>query len=393
MPAIQAAATLAHLKVLDLTRARSGPTAARQFADWGADVIKIEPPDDNGEDMGHRNGADFQNLHRNKRSITINLKKPEGRALFYRMVSTADVVLENFRPDVKHRLGVDFETLRAHNKRLVYGSISGFGQDGPYAARPGVDQVIQGMGGHMSITGEPGRGPMRSGAALSDMFAGILCANAVLSALLEREQSGEGQWVQTSLLEAQIFMLDFQAVRWLVKHDKPGQDGNNHAQLTPMGVFMASDGYLNIAPLARMWKKFCEALGADAIASNPDYATRELRNKNRTALNAAIQHVVVQHDRKYWVDAFNAVGVPCGPVYSVDETFADPQVQHLGIAQSVEVPALGRTQLLGQPIHMSRAKHAIVAGTPGHGQHTDEILLDLGYAQSEIDELRAHAIV
>ncbi len=393
MPAIRAATTLGHLKVLDLTRARSGPTAARQFADWGADVIKIEPPDDTGEDMGHRAGADFQNLHRNKRSMTLDLKKPDGRSIFYRMVSAADVVLENFRPDVKHRLCVDYETLRAHNPRLVYGSISGFGQDGPYAARPGVDQVIQGMGGHMSITGEPGRGPMRSGAALSDMFAGILCANAVMSALLERERSGEGQWVQTSLLEAQIFMLDFQAVRWLVKRDKPGQDGNNHAQLTPMGVFMASDGYLNIAPLARMWKKFCEALGDAAIASNPEYATRELRNQNRPALNAAVQEVVARRDRKYWVDAFNSVGVPCGPVYSIDETFADPQVRHLGIAQSVDVPALGRTELLGQPIHMSRATHRIAAGTPEHGQHTDEILLEHGYVQNEIEAFHASAIV
>ncbi len=392
MPAVRAASALSDLLVLDLTRARAGPTTARQFADWGADVIKIEGPHDYGEDMGHRHGGDFQNLHRNKRSLTLDLKSDEGREIFFRMVRKADVVLENYRPDVKYRLGVDYEKVRAVNPRIVYGSISGFGQDGPYASRAGVDQVAQGMGGHMSITGEPGRGPMRSGAALSDMFAGLLCANAVFTALHEMRRSGEGQWVQTSLLEAQIFMLDFQAARWLVKHEVPGQDGNNHAQLTPMGVFRARDGHINLAPLARMWEKFCVALGDEAIARNPDYATREGRHVRRAELNPAIEAVIATKDRAYWVEAFNRVGIPCGPIYSVDQTFNDPQVKHLGIARPVDLPT-GPAELVGQPIHMSRDDSRIAARTPGHGEHTEEILAEFGYSADDIAGFRARGVI
>src|ERR1700681_15154 len=245
-PASQA---LARFKVLDLTRVRAGPTAARQLADWGADVIKIELPKglDESDMGGPRHGPDFQNLHRNKRSLTLNLKEKDGVEIFKKMVETADVVIENYRPDVKFRLGVDYESIRAINRRIVYGSISGFGEDGPYSERPGFDQIAQGMGGLMSITGLPGQGPVRVGIPIADLAAGLFCAMGILTALLERETSGKGQHIETSLLQAQIFMLDFQAARYLVKGEVAKQAGNNHPTSIPTGVFKTADGYINIA--------------------------------------------------------------------------------------------------------------------------------------------------
>ncbi len=393
MPAPRASTPLADLIVLDLTHARAGPTAARQFADWGANVIKIENPGNSGEGIGRRHGPDFQNLHRNKRGMTLNLKSPEGLAVFLRMAARADVVVENLRPDVKHRLKVDYESLRAVNKRIVYGSISGFGQDGPYAHRAGVDQIAQGMGGHMSVTGEPGQGPMRSGAAISDMFAGILCANAMLTALHERQRSGEGQWVQTSLLEAQIFLLDFQAARWTIAKEVAGQEGNHHPTLTPMGAFRAADGHINIAPVLHMWPAFCAALGAPQLERHPDYDSAGNRYKNRVALIAAIEAVTTTRPVAHWMAAFEAARIPCGPVYTLDETFADPQVRHLGIARDIDWPAVGKAQVIGQPIHMSRATSQIVAPTPEAGEHTDEILAEFGYGADDIAKLRERGAV
>lgn len=222
---------LARFRVLDLTRLRSGPTAVRQLGDWGAEIIKIETPEALGVSDGwgdSRLGPDFQNLHRNKKSLTLNLKDPEGLAIFKKMADTADVVIENFRPDVKFRLGIDYETLKQSNPRLVYASVSGFGQDGPYAKRPGYDQIVQGMGGLMAVTGLPGQGPVRAGIAVADSATGLYCALGILTALLEREESGLGQWVQTSLLESMIGMLDFQAARWLIGKEIPEQAGNDH---------------------------------------------------------------------------------------------------------------------------------------------------------------------
>ena len=393
MPAPRASTPLDDLIVLDLTRARAGPTAARQFADWGANVIKIEAPGDTGEELGRRHSADFQNLHRNKRSLSLNLKSPEGHDIFMRMTRKADLVIENLRPDVKHRLRVDYETLRAVNPRIIYGSISGFGQDGPYAHRAGVDQIAQGMAGHMSVTGEPGRGPMRSGAAISDMFAGILCSNAMLMALHERERSGQGQWVQTSLLEAQIFMLDFQAARWTVSKDVAGQEGNHHPTLTPMGAFRARDGYINIAPVASMWRAFCEALGAQALLANPDYADARLRHQERVRLIAEIEVITERQDVAHWITVFERARIPCGPVNTMDQTFADPQVRHLGIARDVDWPAIGQAQVIGQPIHMSRARSEIVGRTPEAGEHSEEVLAEFGFSAPEIAGFRARGIV
>src|SRR6202140_2589193 len=286
----RASQALERFTVLDLTRVRSGPTAVRQLADWGANVIKIETPArmDTGDPAGGpRHGPDFQNPPRNKPSITLNLKEKAGLAVLRRMVETADVVVENFRPNVKERLGIDYASLRKINPRIVYASISGFGQDGPYRERPGFDQIAQGMGGLMSITGLPGQGPVRVGIPIADLTAGLFCAMGILTALLERETSGKGQHIETSLLQAQIFMLDFQAARYLVKGEVAKQAGNNPPTSIPTGVFKTADGYINIASTGqKIWDRFCQAMEAHDLSQRPEYASGALRLKNRDALNA-----------------------------------------------------------------------------------------------------------
>jgi crotonobetainyl-CoA:carnitine CoA-transferase CaiB-like acyl-CoA transferase len=386
----RASQALARFTVLDLTRVRSGPTAVRQLADWGANVIKIETPPhlEIGEAPGGpRQGPDFQNLHRNKRSITLNLKDPKGADIFRRMVAKADVVVENFRPDVKDRLGIDYESLRKINKGIVYGSISGFGQTGPYRDRPGFDQIAQGMGGLMSITGLPGQGPVRVGIPVADLSAGLFLALGILVALLEREESGEGQWVQTSLLQAQIAMLDFQAARWLVKQEVPKQAGNNHPTSIPTGVFKTADGHINIASTGQViWERLCRAIDAAALLDNPDYKTAAARSKNRDALNADIDTYLKDRTSAEWIERLNAAGVPCGPIYSIDQMFADPQVEHVGMAQ----PVAGRNdfRLVGQAVSLSRTPSRLVAAPPELGQHTDEVLQEFGISQQEIAALR-----
>jgi formyl-CoA transferase len=397
MPFSRASQALERFTVLDLTRVRSGPTAVRQLADWGANVIKIETPAhmETGDPAGGpRHGPDFQNLHRNKRSMTLNLKEKAGLAVLRRMVETADVVVENFRPDVKERLGIDYATLRKINSRIVYASISGFGQDGPYRERPGFDQIAQGMGGLMSITGLPGQGPVRVGIPIADLTAGLFCALGIMVALLEREQSGEGQWIQTSLLQAQIFMLDFQAARWLIKHEIPGQAGNNHPTSIPTGVFKTTDGHINVACAGqKIWERFCQAVDAQWLAQCPDYATAAARLKHRDALNAEIDKILSSRSSADWVEALNEAGVPCGPIYSIDQVFSDPQVEHLGMAQSVAKPNGETLNVVGQPVVLSRTPSRIASAPPEIGEHTDEVLKEFGYGDGEIAALRqANAI-
>ena len=389
----RASQALSRFTVLDLTRVRSGPTCVRQLADWGANVIKIETPAhlEKGEGPGGpRHNADFQNLHRNKRGITLDLKSPQGLAAFKRLVEKADVAVENFRPDVKDRLGIAYEDLKKVNKRIVLASISGFGQDGPYAGRPGFDQIAQGMGGLMSITGEPGRGPMRVGIPVADLCAGLFAALGIQTALLEREVSGEGQWVNTSLLQAQIFMLDFQAARWLQMGEVAKQAGNNHPTSIPTGVFKTSDGHINIASTGQvMWERLCKAIGTPELIDHPDYKTGALRSKNRDAINAAIEAKTVARSSAEWIDLFEQAGVPSGPIYNIDQVFADEQVKHLGIAQDAK-KANGETQtFVGQPFALSRTPSRIVATPPEQGQHTDEVFREFGFADDEIAALHA----
>ena len=389
---------LEDLFVLDLTRARAGPTAARQLADWGADVVKIEEParGDVPEGItGERGSPDFQNLHRNKRSITLNLKEPDGRAVFMDLAARADVIVENYRPAVKHRLGIDYEAVRAINPRIVYGSISGFGQTGPYRDRPGVDQIAQGLGGLMSITGLPGQGPVRVGIPIADLTAGGFLAQGILLALLVRERTGEGQWVHTSLLEAQIAMLDFQAARWLIGNEVPPQAGNDHPTGIPTGVFPTSDGHINIAASGgELYKRLCHAIGSPELIDDPEFVSGGRRSRNRAKLNALIGEKTVHRTSAEWVALLNEAGVPCGPINTVDQTFADEQVQHLGIAIPMSSPVVGETRVVGQPVHLEAIPQPQVRRpTPRLGEHTGEVLGWLGYDEAKIGSLRERGVV
>jgi crotonobetainyl-CoA:carnitine CoA-transferase CaiB-like acyl-CoA transferase len=389
MPFPRASKALARFTVLDLTRVRAGPTCVRQLADWGANVIKIEaPPGVEAQMTGPREGPDFQNLHRNKRSLTLNLKTPEGLAAFKRMVRKVDVVVENFRPDVKKRLGIDYKTLARINPRLVYASISGFGQSGPYAVRPGFDQIAQGMGGLMSITGLPGQGPVRAGIPVADLSAGLLAATGILVALLEREKSGRGQAVETSLLQAQIFMLDFQAARFLVKGEVAPQAGNNHPTSIPTGVFKTRDGYINIAaPGQKMWERLCRATKADALLQKPAYRDEAARSQNRDALTADLETYLAERGSAEWVEALNRAGVPCGPIYAIDKMFADPQVEHLRMAQSVTRKDKSKMRLVGQAVSLSRTPSRLAVRPPELGEHTDAVLKEFGFSARDIAAL------
>ena len=392
-----ASPALAKLRILDLTRVRAGPTCCRIFADFGADVIKIEAPDgvDPNETMsGPRDGYDMLNLHRNKRSLTLNLKRKEGLEVFLKLVETADVVVENYRPDVKTRLGIDYPALKARNPRIILASISGFGQDGPYAKRAGFDQIAQGMGGLMWVTGLPGQGPVRAGAAVADSTAGLYAATGILVALRERDVSGEGQWVQTSLLQAQIALCDFQAARYLITDEVPPQAGNDHPYSTPMGVVETADGFINLAVGGDgQWRSLCEAIQRADLADHPDYATQPQRLAHRDDVRAVLAPVFAADSSASWLARLEAAGVPAGPIYRMDEVFADPQVQHLGVAQSVPHPRLGAVALVGQPIGLSRTPAELVAPLADKGADNDSILAELGLAGGAIAALRAEGVI
>src|ERR1700756_254188 len=392
MPRIAGSSALSRLRILDLSRVRAGPTCVRQFADFGADVIKIETPpgvDPNKNMGGPRDGPDMQNLHRNKRALTLNLKLPASREVLERLGKTADGGGGNRPPDVKDRLGIDYESLAKINPRIILASISGFGQDGPYRDRPGFDQIAQGMGGLMSITGLPGQGAVRGGIPVAG-FA----ATGILIALLEREVSGEGQWVRSSLLQAQIQLLDFQAARWLIGHEVPGQAGNDHPTSIPTGVFPTSDGHINIAAAgSHIYKRFCEAIGAPQLIDHPDYKTDKLRSQNRAGMNKAIADITRHKSSREWIDILNKAGVPCGPIYQMDEVFADEQVKHLRMAAPVHHPRLGDIEVVNQAVELSRTPSGVRYPTPDKGEHTDEILGDLGYDAGKIAELRKQKVV
>ena len=394
----QSAYPLSHLRVLDLTLARAGPTCVRQLADWGADVVRIEPPTDRADLANDtRHGPDFQNLHRNKRAMTLNLKHDAGKEVFFELVAGADIIVENMRSNVKHRLGIDYEACSAVNERIIYASISGFGQDGPYGHRAGVDQIAQGLGGLMSITGLPGQGPVRVGIPIADLAAGMYLALGVMMAVTERDRpggSGKGQWVHTSLLEAMVAMLDFQATRWTMDGEVPPQAGNHHPTGIPMGTFPSSDGLVNIAaPGGDKWRDFATLIGAPHLLDDPDYATGRDRSTHRDALNEAIATFTQKQTTDHWVEVLNEAGIPCGPVYSIDQTFADPQVEHLGLAHTVEHGALGPIDIIRNAVNLTRTPTRMERAAPDLSQHTEEILAELGIDDDRLRTLRADGVI
>jgi formyl-CoA transferase len=390
-----ASAALARFRVIDLTQVRAGPTACRQLSDWGADVIQVQMPDHmRGDDtLGGQDGSDYQYTHRNKRSITLNLKEPEGIAILKRLIASADVVVENFRPDVKFRLGIDYETLSKDHPGLVYASISGFGQSGPLAERPGFDQIAQGVSGLMSVTGKAGDGPMRVGIPIADLCAGIFAAQGVLVALLERDISGKGQWIQTSLLESVIYMMDFQNSRWLIDGDIPTQAGNYHPTSIPTGVYKAKDGYMNIAVFgSKIWERFCDILGAPEWVTDERYKDKQGRSINRDSINAEINRRLASQDRAYWVERFNTGGVACGLINDVKGVFEEPQVQHLGIVKDVVSLHHGPQKMVGQPMQLGRTPSTIVRSAPKRGEHSEEILKELGLEAAELASLKSKGV-
>jgi formyl-CoA transferase len=377
--------------VIDLTRARSGPTCVRQLAEMGATVIKVESRE---QDDFTRDEFDFQNLHRNKRSITLDLKHPRGVEVLKKLVAKADVLVENFRPDVKHRLGIDYEALSQVNPRLVYASISGFGQAGPYRDRPGYDQIAQGLGGLMSVTGLPGQGPVRVGIPVADLTAGMFLAHGVLVALLERERSGKGQWVHTSLLEAMVRMLDFQTTRWLIGKEIPPQAGNDHPTGIPTGVFKTADGHMNIAASGQhMYRRLCEALDVKPLIDDPRFKTPQDRSKNRVACNEELEKATATKTSAEWVEILNKAGVPCGPILNVKEVFEDEQVRALGLSVKIRHPRLGEQEVQNLPVTLSRTPGAVRTASPDLGEHTDQVLAELGYSREEIAALHRDGAV
>ncbi len=384
MPFPRASKALARFTVLDLTRVRSGPTCVRQLADWGANVIKIETPPGVEEPMGGpREGGDFQNLHRNKRSMTLNLKAPEGLAAFKRMVKKADVVVENFRPDVKKRLGIDYKTLAKINPRIVYASISGFGQDGPYANRPGFDQIAQGMGGLMSITGLPGQGPVRVGIPIADLTAGLFAALGILVALLEREKSGKGQQVieprccrRRSSCSISRRRVIWSAAKWRSRPATIIRPAFRPACSRPRTATSTSP-----PPGRTSGSGFARPSAPTALLQNPDYATRHgALARIATRSTPRSTRYLAGRTSAEWVELFNEAGVPCGPIYAIDQMFADPQVQHLGIAQSVTKKDKSKMRLVGQPVTLSRTPSRLAARPPELGEHTDAVLKEFGFS-------------
>jgi len=385
---------LSHIRVLDLTRARSGPTCIRQLSEMGAQVIKVELPGEDDDSVGGRSGSDFQNLHPNKRSITVDMKTPEGKEIIFRLARNSDVLVENFRPRVKHRLGIDYETLKKINPRLVYTSISGFGQTGPYQDHAGLDQIAQGLSGFMTVNGFPEHGPLRAGLPIADLTAGIMAAYGTVVALLEREKSGEGQWVHTSLLQGMMRLMDLQAARWLQGGEIPPQAGNYHPVGVPTGVFKCRDGSLIIqASGGRLYTRLLEVIGATELADDPRFKTAEARYNHREEMTQELEKRLTTQDMAYWQSRFHEAGVPAGPILNTKQAFENEQVQELPAWRPAKSKKLGTLKLTGHGVNLERTPPSIRSAAPERGEHTDEILKELEYSSDEIARLHEQGAV
>lgn len=382
---------LSRFRVIDLTAVRAGPTCTKVLADLGAEVLRVERP---GGEARERVFYDQLDLHRNKKSIVLNLQQPKGLGILKALVARSDVLVENYRPDVKHRLGIDYETLSRDHPRLVYASISGFGQSGPYRDRPGYDQIVQGMSGLMWLTGTAESAPLRVGIPIGDLLAGYFAAMGIMAALLEREVSGKGQRVETSLLEALVGSLSFQAGKYLNTGEVPPPVGNHHPLTAPMGVYRAKDGYLNLAVgNDEMWRRCCKAMDLPALADDPRFAKTSDRVGNRRALDEHLEEALARSPVAEWVEILNAAGVACGPIYTVDQVFADPQVVQAGLVHQQHHAESGPVKVLGIPIHLHRTPAHVTTPAPLPGQHTRETLERLGYGPEAIRALLAEGVV
>jgi crotonobetainyl-CoA:carnitine CoA-transferase CaiB-like acyl-CoA transferase len=391
---------LAGIRVLDLGRHLAGPTCAMWLGDLGADVIKIEKPGegDDGRAAGppffEGQSAFFLAANRNKRSIELDVKRPEGQDLFRRLACTADVVVENFRPGVMEALGIGYPAISEMNPRIVYCSISGFGADGPYADRPGLDQIVQGVSGLMSVTGFEGGEPVRVGIPIADLLTGLFAAYGVLAALQARERTGRGQHLHTSLLESMVGMLSFQAVRYLNGAGVPPPAGNHHPLNAPYGVFRARDGYLTIGATGdKRWHRLCEVLGTQEWLDDPRFRTNGDRYQNRELLAELISERLQERTVDEWEHLLNQAGIPSGPIYRIDQAMAHPQVLHREMVVEVPHPTMGTVRLLGLPVKLSETPGAVRLAPPLLGQHTQEVLAEIGVTSDELRQLRMRGVI
>jgi crotonobetainyl-CoA:carnitine CoA-transferase CaiB-like acyl-CoA transferase len=380
------------IKVIDLTRILSGPYCTMLLADMGADVIKIESPqgDDTrtwGPPFIETESAYFLSVNRNKKSFVLNLKTAEGKKILLDLVKSADVVVENFRPGTMNKLGIGYEVLKEVNERIILASISGFGQSGPYAMRPGYDVIAQGMGGLMSVTGEPGRPPVKGGFSLADVGTGMWALTGILLALQARHLTNKGQWVDANLLDTMVSWQTYLAGNYFATGKNPKPLGGAHPNICPYQVFEAKDGYFNIAVgNDSLWKKFCQVLELD-IANDPKFATNPLRVENRDELIPILESIFKTESFKHWVDLLDQAGIPAGPVYELSDLFVDPHIIEREMVTTMEHPSFGEIKQVGIPIKLSETPGELVSPPPLLGQHSYEILQSLGYNDEEIHEL------
>jgi len=388
------------IKVVDMTAAMAGPFCTMLLADMGAEVIKIEPPGrgdmlrDFGPPFIEGESAYFLLVNRNKRSMVLNLRTTEGLDILKQLARDADIVVESFRPNVKQRLGVDYESLSALNERLIYCSISGFGQNGPLANRPGFDPIAQGMSGLMSVTGFPETGPIRVGVAIGDSLGGIFAMYGILLALIERNRSGKGQYVSTSLLEGLVAVLGFQAAKYFGTGQVPERTGNDHAMMSPYGTFKTKDGHINIAAGNQgMWERLCKTLKVEELIDDPRFLTVKDRVINRPALSEILNEKLKEKTNEEWIEILNDSGVACGPILNIKEVFENDQVLHLKMLEEIDHPHCGRIKTIGIPTKLSRTPGSIRKPPPLKGEHTDEVLRELGFSEDKIKAFHSASVV